>query len=208
MAKFQKKQTFCEAEQFFYSKERMRDVHYPDEVDGTYIGDAYVLRAGDDAPMFLQNGDWIIYNEHGDALFAAKDAEFREVYDPVDNDVTVTVPLRYVVGLVNECDRLEAELGAMLFMTVDTSKRELAAEVQRLKAEVRHQKSLVEIQVALRERFKELSNQSVIDLYHNALRYAQWCYSEGVRNAVPLTFEQWMESDWSKPQKPNVGAQP
>ena len=176
MSKFQKKPTFAEAEQFFYSKEPMRDVHYPElSEDGkTYIGDAYVLRSGDDAPMFLQNTDWIIYDENGNALFAAKDAEFREVYEPVDNDVTITVPVRYVVGLVNECDRLEAELGAMLFMTVDTSKRELATEVQRLKAEIRHQKSLVEIQVALRERGEQLR-------------------ADADKFAVHVTSERWLE---------------
>lgn len=85
MAKFRKKPTVIEAEQFFYDGPRLAGVFYPSlSEDGrTYIGDAFVITIHREKAR-LQNGDWVIAESEEGYYYPCKNDIFCATYEAVD----------------------------------------------------------------------------------------------------------------------------
>ncbi len=117
-------------------------------------------------------------------------------------------------------DKLEALKESVEYLSLTASELTMSAaelyEIRKLQAHADHLLGKLKETERLKKRTEETAFQlhaerdkaqsDLKNLYHNALRYAQYSYMVGAQPqyAPLLTFEQWLDSDLSKPQKPTT----
>lgn len=110
MPQYRKQPIVVEAEQFFYDRPRLRGVYYPPLLDGTYVGDAFVITAHGQR-VYLQNGDWVIAEADGEHYYPCKDEIFASTYEPADMPDALA-------AMTQRAEAAEAKLAAIPWLAI------------------------------------------------------------------------------------------